>query len=601
MADFGKPDNAAPTKYVWQNDVGSGENPGVTGVFGAAPISSVDSGADPVGNGSQEQRSTKHGEIPGSAPQAGTSDGREGLQEPIVHNVVLGGNSATTPVNLLGLLRTNSAKPELTPGLPFTESQGGPPTAAFQPVPPSRSPSGQGSEGFTQLLHALSGDSSTVRAVEQPEAAKQVVVRPDSSMVGMETGFTSLLRTLNPDDRRDRKGEPPGPQAPQRSSPTAEGAGGFTALLQGFSGVGPDSGERQPTPKPIYENPDPISPSSIFVTHTVAAKTSGSEQAPPGAFTQLFRALSPEATNPDAANASAGYPEHNRVSLPSGDETSFSQIISTIGEGPYKPSTSGDEPVPTAADYSHRPSLGRENASGSSQLQDGTTDWSRTAAPQSVPSSRSGGLTQLLQTLDEPTKASEAPVVPPFAGLEGVRSQEGGSLFTETYRKLDEPVELHPPAPTPSYPPASRLSATQPYPSPFIGGNFPNQRPSAPALPDLPGGPSDVTRILDASKLREMKRQGAAVPGPISPVEPVKASPAQIWVQAPPITPPNLQWQPLIPPTPAQAQPTPAPQMPVAAAPPISGKMQQYLPLLLIIIIFLLILILVTVVFLLKH
>jgi len=129
--------------------------------------------------------------------------------------------------------------------------------------------------------------------------------------------------------------------------------------------------------------------------------------------------------------------------------------------------------------------------------------------------------------------------------------------------------------------------------------------------PNLSAGPSDVTRILDASKLREMQRGGASVPAPINPVMPVQPLPAPV-----PAAPPNLQWQPPVAPTPAAWQPpqyappaVPAPQVPAPApvaaptpaAPPVMGKMQQYLPLLLIIIIFLLVVILVTVVFLLKH
>ena len=155
----------------------------------------------------------------------------------------------------------------------------------------------------------------------------------------------------------------------------------------------------------------------------------------------------------------------------------------------------------------------------------------------------------------------------------------------------------------------------------------PGQTPAAPVAPNLPAAPSEFTQMIDASKLREMQRQG----GPsTAPATGLAASAQPLGMPMLPAA-PNLQWQPQMPPAPAPLQPpqfnpamqmpNPAMQMPqymppaampqmpapapvaapAPAAPPAMGKMQQYLPLVLIIIIFLLVVILVTVVFLLKH
>jgi hypothetical protein len=525
--------------------------------------------------------------------------GREGLQEPIVHKVVLGGGSATAPIDLLELLRTNSPVVEPAPRPALAEPRGDPSTAAFQavPAPPPGSPLGQPNEGFTQLLRALSGDSSPASAAEQPVAAKRAVVSSDSRLSRPESEFTSSVRTRNANDGDDQLEKRPNPLAPPRSTPPSQGVGSFTALLQGFSGSGPDSGE--PQPKPLYENPGPA---SSALPHTAPAYDA--EQPKPGAFTQLFSALTPEATNlaaaqpaatkSRAANPPAIYTEHNSMSRPSGEQASFTQLISTIGE-----------PSPGTPAYRGEPL-------GSNQPPTGITGWSSASAPRLQPESSAGGggLTQLIRTLDEPAKGLEQPS--PYPPVDQTPTPADGSIFTQAYKKLDQPVNPSSPVPPPAYSPPSRLSATQVYQPPLTGGIFP-----AASAPNLPAGPSEVTRILDASKLREMQRQGIAAP-PAGPAVAAQPSPSQPAMPMPPV-PPYLQWQPpQVPPAPLPGQPlqfNPAMQMPqfmppaqvppipapALAAPPALGKMQQYLPLFAIIIIFLLIVILVTVVFLLKH
>jgi hypothetical protein len=613
MDDSRKPGNSAPTKYPWQNDEAAGEDMGATGMFGTTPDSRIEGGSDPITQPGQEENSGERGELRGSAPQAAALGGREGPKEPVVHKVVLGSGSATAPIDLLELLRISSPKAEPAPGPALADPQALPWTAPFQTAPatPSGPPPAQSSEGFTQLLRALGGDSMVASTAKRPEAIQQTVASSDSHSGRPESGFTALAGTQNTDDRHEQPKSRPDVRTPAPGASPSDGAGGFTALLQGFSGNAPNSGARQQNSRPLDEISRPILPED-----TPSAPVYPSGQAEPGAFTQLFSALTsepaePAVTNPGRPNASAIYAERGPVSRPSGGEPSFTQLISTIGEASSKTSTFGDNRPPLLEDFTHKPSPGREDTLGSSQPPTGIADWSRAPAPQPEPSSGSGGLTQLLRTLDEPAKGPEMPTAYPPAGAPAP-SPGSGSLFTQTYKKLDEPVE--PLSPTS---PSSKLSATQPFASPVTGGIFPDQGPAGPVAPILPAGPSDVTRIIDASKLREMQRQGIAAP-PAGPAVAAQPSPSQPAMPMPP-APPYLQWQPpQVPPVPLPGQPpqfNPAMQMPqfmppaqvppiptpALAAPPALGKMQQYLPLFAIIIIFLLIVILVTVVFLLKH
>jgi len=627
MDDSRKPGNSAPTRYPWQNEEGSGEDLGATGVFGTAPDSMIEGGPGPIPPSGQEENSGQ-GELRGSPRQAPDLGGRDGPKEPIVHKVGLGSGSAPAPIDLLELLRTSSPMAETTPVPALAETQARPRAALFQPAPdtPSGSSPGQSSEGFTQLLRALSGDSTVASPAKQPEPIRQTVASSDSLFGRPESGFTALAGTQNTDDRDEQPEKRPDLRTPTPSAPPSDAASGFTALLQGFSGDAPSSGVRQQNSRPLDENPRPILP-----VDTPSAPIYPSGQAAPGAFTQLFSALNskaaePAITNPGRANAPAIYAERGPGSRPSGEEPSFTQLISTIGNPPSKASAYGDNRPPLLEDFSRKPPPGREDPLGSSQLPTGIGDWSRAPALQPESSPGSGGLTQLLRTLDEPAKGPEMPVAYPPAGAPAP-SSGSGSLFTQTYKKLDEPVEPLSPTPPPSYSPPSKPSATQPFASPLTGGIFPDQGPAAPVAPNLPAAPSEFTQMIDASKLREMQRQG----GPsTAPATGLAASAQPLGMPMLPAA-PNLQWQPQMPPAPAPLQPpqfnpamqmpNPAMQMPqymppaampqmpapapvaapAPAAPPAMGKMQQYLPLLLIIIIFLLVVILVTVVFLLKH
>jgi hypothetical protein len=606
-----KPGTSAPTGFPWQSDEESRENLGATGIFGTIPKSTIDRNSGSLAQTSQEGNSAESGEVPEIPPEAPVPGGREVLQEPIVHKVLLGGGSATTAsIDLLELLRTHSPKPELATGLPLAEPEGLSAIPIAQPI--SSSPA-QSSEGFTQLLRALGGDSSPAPPAIQPEVIERTVASSGSRFGSTDSGFTALLRSSNTSDLKEQPEKRPDFEAPSPSAPPVDGAGGFTALLQGFSGRSPTS-VAQPASRMLDESPSPDSFADRPTAHTVAAPPYASGHPVPGAFTQLFStltsenpaALKPAQSSPSGVDTPGSYPDHSAASRPSGEGTSFTQLISTIGEGSSKATQHDDNRPSVPDDFSQRSSPGRAASLGSSEFSTDVTDWSRVMPPQPESSSGSGGLTQLLRILDEPSKAPATLVAHPPAGAPAP-SPAVGSLFTQTYRKLNEPTEPPPPEVPAAYQPPSRMSATQPFASPFTGGIFPGQSASAPAAPNLPTGPSDVTRIIDASKLREMQRQGVFAPGPINPVTPGQCLSAPV-----PPAPPNLQWQPPVPPTPAAWQPPqytppaiPAPQVsapaPVTAPTPALGKMQQYLPLLLIIIIFLLIVILVTVVFLLKH
>jgi hypothetical protein len=202
-----------------------------------------------------------------------------------------------------------------------------------------------------------------------------------------------------------------------------------------------------------------------------------------------------------------------------------------------------------------------------------------------------GEVTKLIRILDGSAQATEISGRPVDAAP--VPSGAGESLFTQTYKKLDEPSPSPAPAstpfaPSPGPPAQPHPSATQPYV--MDRGNSPQS--GAPAA-GAAAGPSEYTLNLDMSNLREMQRQRVPAPGQRLPPQSGTPTPS-----AP--NPQSAQTPQYAPPAPMPQSPAPSP-IAEPAAPPASSKMQQYLPLLLIVIIFLLVVILITMVFLLKH
>jgi hypothetical protein len=570
MDDSRKPGNSSPTKYSWQNDEESGKSLGATGVFGTTPESNIDGDAGSVTQETQEENSGERRELLENPPHPVAPGVRERLQEPIVHKIVLGGGSAAAPSDLLERLRASSpaAKAATEPAAaePVPGSWNPPSPAPFGP------PLGQSSEGFTQMLRGWSGNPSPALPAEQPDLVERTAASSDSRLPRSEFGFTPLVKTENTDHRDER----PDLQAPSPSVPPSDGTGGFTALLQGFSRNTPNLGEQ-----PLGQNPG-LNPPAPNVNTGIAPEYASGKDAP-GTFTQLLSALNPETK--DAALA----------------EPVATNSRAANSEAPFNESTYGDGRPPILEDLSRRSLARREDPSGSSQLSNGITDWSRPMLPQQESSPGNGGLTQFLRILEKPGEGPEIPVAYPSAGPP---ASSPGSFFTETYKKLDEPAGPSSPEAPASYSQPSKVAFKQSSATPFAVGTFPYQELPAPVAPNLAAEPSEVTRIVDASKLREIQRLRASGGPPVDPV----AQPLPAPVSAPmPVTPLGLQH----PPAPAAAawpqpqytpppMPAPAP-VPAAAAPGALGKMQQYLPLLLIIIIFLLIVILVTVIFLLKH
>lgn len=594
MDESRKPGDAAPDRDSWQKDEGPAENLGATGVFGAVPESEL-----------------KTEEV---APPIGAFVRSQPIQEPVVHKVGLAGGAAGPPIDLLERLRTASPLTESFAGVgqaaapPFAGSVPG-----VAPSPPGGTMPGQSSEGFTQLIRALTGDVSPSAPGVPFESTRPTAPGPHAP--APESGFTSLLRTLNPDDSGERTQSRPEAAAPMSGTPLSEGTRGFTALFQGSFGAGPDSCEVQAKPRPVYPMPDASGPGVSPVTRPFTPPPAG-VGSEPGTLTQFFSALPPETINAGATSDTSAYPGagslptnligREPVNRPSSDPSSFTQLISAIGEKPSAPFPYRDDQRPVSQDFSVGRTPLRDDPLGSPQMERGTSSWMAGQPTPRQPEAplASGGLTQLLRTLDEPAKLPEnpSPYPPRDDSFAPSNAGSGGSL-TQPYR-VDNPTASLSPT-SPPYPQPAPPAVTQWGPMPSAG-----------VAPISSSGPSEVTRLLDMSKMREMQRLGLSGPGSGSAAQPLP----QPAAQPPQFQPPNLQWpqQPQVPPAPGMPQYPPAMQMPpyaqpappqmpapapvtAPAAPAAMGKMQQYLPLLLIIIIFLLVVILVTVVFLLKH
>jgi len=356
----------------------------------------------------------------------------------------------------------------------------------------------------------------------------------------------------------------------------------------------------------------------------------------PGAFTQMFSALnspSEEASKVEAKPAPSG-------------GGSFTQLFGTLNAepGPTSPPARTESFPPAQPAYREaafeQPQSGTGRASdagmsGASQVfstyrpapEPTRADaFSPVAQPPYNPPVRQpeptapakGGLTQLLRTLDQPGQPGAQPLAP--AQSFPPPSQQPGA-FTAVYGKLDggdaAPPPVAPVPPPQNYPqsfppPVDNRDATQAFRSPQV---------SAPlAAPQVGAGPSEFTRILNASTLRESLLRGGGAPV-AEPAAPAQSSPGISFSpvampQMPSVATPHIAVPQMsiphgggggAPQAPHLSMPTmpqaPAvPQVPtVQIAAPGAGKMQQYLPLLLIMIIFLLVAVLVAVIFLMKR
>lgn len=438
----------------------------------------------------------------------------------------------------------------------------------------------KGSGGFTQLLRTLEGDAPAADAKPLPLPPAQPT---------QESGFTSLLRTLGSEDK---PAAPPANQAkveqvrPTQPAPIAaapaSAPGGFTELLQVVPAADPTFN------RPAFAaDPPPV-------------------QNQPGSFTQLFSSLSaPEAPLPAAPAA------RRPAASSAGSFTQMLSIEPLAPAAPAEPPYFESKPATGTTNYGLTPETPSMSQSARTVSDPFAPALLPEIQPAQSPQQGSVGITRLIRMLDEPSTLPaprvEAAPTPPAAG--------GPGVWTQTFASLAAPND----APVPA--------AKEPDRAPPVSY-------SPPSAPAAAAGPSEFTRILDASRVREMVMRGeqaaaeasataqpprnfASPPPPQMPSYPV-APPAPVAAMPPVYPPPQPQMPTYYPPHAggipapgvgvpqpgiyALAAPTPPSVQSPAAKPaqPVS-KLQQLIPVLLIAIVVLLVVILVTVIFLMKH
>ena len=634
--------------FTWPEDSGSEQGFGATGVFGTLPAEelkpkpAVTPIQPPAGNpvkppagipvqpaaiplqpfelaaAARPSPPTPNPSkpIPPPSPMIQPAGGGPVLAEPVVHKVVLGSGTGEHPAELLDRIRMASAE-----------------RAAVVEKPPAQV-GPQGSGGFTELLRTLSGDAAA------PSAKPAVVLAPPTgsaapgSPAASMSGFTSLLQTLNEAHPAapEKKAQPPLPvdlpmilasppapaaspgsvvasQTPPAPASQAPAAGGFTELLRMSDFAGPDAGPPQtglPGSVPGFGE----SPTAPGAPQTGAST--------PGAFTQLFGTFS-------AAEAGMPAPVLPASQGFGGSEAgSFTRMLSLeqqSGPPPFGPPPPAfrEEPVPLpgSMDYGRTPGLAVPRLDTREQDPFAPDPFSQALPPapvESAPAAGGIGITRLIQMLDEPARVPAAPAVPLAEPPVGSSAKAGPGIWTQTFESLSEKSSSPPAAAAPSTP---SWSAPPPPPPMEFAPVAPLAPPPQPS-PQGAGsgvGPSEFTRIIDASKMREMAMRGGsggAAPAPGG-SGPSAGAMAPSGFAPPSFSPPAA---PAPPPMPAMGgMPQPGgfapPPPPAVSAPPLptgkpappagASKLQQFVPLLLVMIIVLLVVILVTVIFLMKH
>jgi hypothetical protein len=601
-----KPTNPrGPNDITWPEDSGSEQDFGASGVFKVVdPAEAKKEPTAGLGAGTG---------TPGSRPADPFNPpsfmGSRPLAEPTVHKVVLGGGAESSQ-ELLDRMRMASQEKASALEKPALEK----PAAA-------PAPGGTGGGGFTQLLRTLE--------VEMPSAptASKSAPAPEPRPAAQDSGFTSLLRTMRteesttPPAAEATKIGPPAtvftseeptkvPPAPGPISGPAPSAGGFTELLRAAPDADPmmtyPLGARRPTVPPPAENK-------------------------PGSFTQLFGSLG-ESQAPQTAP-----PPSEKADSSGGSAGSFTRMLSFEPQATpaEMPRFEENKPFADRLNYGVVPEPERPSAPSNDPFSPQPSSASEPAPI--APQSGGVGITRLIQMLDEPSKAPppsqrEAPPVSPATGA-------GPGVWTQTFASLS--TSNDPPAPAakaPDWAPPQAQPMAAAYPDPPAARPAPSVAAPAMSSPPAATGPSEFTRILDASRLREMAMkggQGAAAEGAGT------APPPQVASPAPPVRMPSYPvpvptpavgmqgggamahpavYPPPVPRAPAMYAPTPhvpqAPGMqvpiphhlpsappppPAKPAPPAAGGLQQMVPILLIVVIVLLVVLIVTVIFLMKH
>ena len=500
-----KPTTPAGPNAPWPEDSGSGQDFGATGVFGAVkapePVEGLaaGSGAEPDAQGNWAPEAAKPQPVPG--PKT--------LAEPVVHRVVFGGGAAESSPELLDRMRMASAE-----------------RAPIAEKPPDPEPGGKGSAGFIELLRTLGSESPAPAAAPAPETPRPA----------QDSGFTSLLRTLSAPEAGAAPAEYPMktaqpafrsiPEEPRRT-PAAPAPGGFTELLRATPAEGEEFGSPQTHPPGLGEAP-------------VAGGAAGVIPAPlenkPGEFTKLFSTFGGAgATPPAPAPVDRGTGDSSR-----GSAGSFTRMLSLEQQStPAEPAYREErEPTAGSLDYGLTP----QTAGPAEASRDPFSQPLPEAQPiQSTPPGGGSGITRLIQMLDEP---SRAPAPRMEAAPESAPRGAEPGVWTQTFASLATPNEpAAPAAKAPDWAPPPPPGGTG-YPVSREAG-FP-ARLNEPAVSTPPAasgtsGPSEFTRILDASRLREQSMRGGAAAGNSVP-PPQSFAPAPPPVQIPnypvPVPPP---------------------------------------------------------------
>ena len=521
-----------PLNSQWPEESGGEQNFGATGVFGVVKspeplkkpeVSPAPAPAAPVYRAPEPPR-----------PQPVTGPGA--LAEPTVHKVVVGGGAAESVQELLERMRkATHERPAYAEKAPAGQVGTGAPAGI-----------GKTAEGnFTELLQALAGPPLP------PTAARPAPPPPPPPHPAQDSGFTSLLRTLSALDAPPAPVvtpvKPPQPAArvvpeePKRAPaapvppapPSAPTPGGFTELLRVAGSEGPAfGGARTDTPSPAVapfggapgapaEN-KPGAFTQLFGTFggagaTPSAPPQAAPPAPaenkPGAFTQMFGTFGGASAAPPAPppmEPIAGGP-------PRGSVGSFTQMLSLEPQSaPAEPAWREEpKPLAPAMDFGLNPATNRPGGQPSASLDPFASQTPEQPPIAATPSGSGMGITRLIQMLDEPSKPTPPVEVAPMSPGPGA----GPGIWTQTFASLsggNEPAA--PAAKAPEWtPPAAPAYAFAP--PPLAPAVIPPVTAS-PAAPSRPSGPSEFTRILDASRLREQAMRGgpgAEMPGQVAP------------------------------------------------------------------------------------
>ena len=487
-----KPDGASASP--WPEESGADQGFGATGVF---QVVKTPEAAGPAAGPGLESYFPEYRapEAPKPAPPP-----PKPLAEPVVHKVVFGAGAESSP-ELLDRMRQASAE-----RAPIAERA------------PAAGSGAAGSGGFTELLRTLGSDSA-------PPPPPPVREAPAPQRPAQPSGFTSLLQTLNAPEAAQ-----PAPRSiteEPRPAPAASGSGGFTELLR--TATSADAGSSAlPMPPPGH------SEGPVFSAPAGAIPAPAENK--PGTFTQLFGALGSEVSAPVPAASSRATADSSP-----GSPGSFTRMLSLEPQPAAAEPAFQEErkPLPGSVNYGITPGMPGPAAPVRDPF---AAPLPEVKPAETTPPVSGVGITRLIQMLDEPSRPPAAPVEP--ARVSPPRGAEAG-VWTQTFASLSTPGEPAPPvAKAPAWAPPPPPAAAPPLaPVQFPGSlNEPVVHPAA-------SGPSEFTRILDASRMREMAMRG----GPGSANLPQAPLP-----QAPP-------------PAPAPFSPPPMPSYPLPAAPPMGA------------------------------